>query len=484
MSAPTKITGGCLCKAVRYEVNFPENHDFKANLTPPQSVACFCSLCRKQSGAVVVHVHILPRSSFTWTSPSAAPSAPLANYQVMKDNLRWFCTACGSYLAWEGNGIIEVTAGSVDEECLVGKKDGEGNVIEKGVGEQFCHPEGAVTWVNNSLGPVTEGIKGTRWKFSVAHGEKLPAKAAGGCLCGAIRYSVVFPPGHDFAMNSTKCLCTACRKQSGAMMLHLHTLPLSSFSCVAPASELGDYSRSPGYHRLFCKRCGSFIAWRQDPLLCGDVHGLADIGGSRATRQALDGMIDCTPAHEEGEVEICVGTLDEEFLVGRRGKGGKVIPGTGYGHLLGHPEGRILWAENDIVGVTDRLTGRPPNRVPRVSPSRSRSTKSAKAAASALADIGRAAVAPRAWSAATLQQVRPDRQVGPGTPLSMGMGVRGLAAIVVGRQKGGEGGARGTCVSNGPTGQHSNTLCAAQHMGGKISSMRMPREVGGAKLQL
>ncbi|KFY14815.1 hypothetical protein V492_02400 [Pseudogymnoascus sp. VKM F-4246] len=352
MSTPTKITGGCLCKAVRYEVNFPEDHDFKAN-----SVACFCSLCRKQSGAVVVHVHILPRSSFTWTSPSATPAAPLANYQVIKDNLRWFCTACGSYLAWEGNGIIEVTAGSVDEEFLVGKKDGEGTVIEKGVGEQFCHPEGAVTWVNNSLGPVTEGIKGTRWKFSVDHGEKLPVKAAGGCLCGAIRYSVVFPPGHDFAMNSTKCLCTACRKQSGALMLHLHTLPLSSFSCVAPASELGDYSRSPGYHRLFCKRCGSFIAWRQDPRLCGDVHGLADIGGSRATRQALDGTIDCAPAYEEGEVEICVGTLDEEFLVGRRGPGGKVVPGTGFGHLLGHPEGRILWAENDISGVTDRLTG-------------------------------------------------------------------------------------------------------------------------------
>jgi hypothetical protein len=58
----------------------------------------------------------------------------------------------------------------VDEEFLVGKKDGEGTVIENGVGEQFCHPEGAVTWVNNSLGPVTEGIKGTRWKFSVAHG--------------------------------------------------------------------------------------------------------------------------------------------------------------------------------------------------------------------------------------------------------------------------------------------------------------------------
>lgn len=31
--------------------------------------------------------------------------------------------------------------------------------------------------------------------------QKLPLKAAGGCLCGAIRYNVIFPPGHDFAMN-------------------------------------------------------------------------------------------------------------------------------------------------------------------------------------------------------------------------------------------------------------------------------------------
>ncbi len=60
---------------------------------------------------------------------------------------------------------------------------------------------------------------------------------------------------------------------------------------------------------------------------------------------------------EEGEVEICVGTLDEEFLVGRRGKDKNVIPGTGFGALVAHPEGTVLWGENDIVGVTDAVTG-------------------------------------------------------------------------------------------------------------------------------
>jgi len=60
---------------------------------------------------------------------------------------------------------------------------------------------------------------------------------------------------------------------------------------------------------------------------------------------------------EEGEVEICVGTLDEEFLVGRRAKDRSVLPGTGFGGLLAHPEGRVLYAENDIPGVTDGVTG-------------------------------------------------------------------------------------------------------------------------------
>ena len=60
---------------------------------------------------------------------------------------------------------------------------------------------------------------------------------------------------------------------------------------------------------------------------------------------------------EEGEVEICVGTLDEEFLVGKRGKDREVIPGTGYGAMVAHPEGRVLWGENDIKGVTDMVSG-------------------------------------------------------------------------------------------------------------------------------
>lgn len=31
---PYFITGGCLCNSLRYRVDFPENHDFKASVSP------------------------------------------------------------------------------------------------------------------------------------------------------------------------------------------------------------------------------------------------------------------------------------------------------------------------------------------------------------------------------------------------------------------------------------------------------------------
>lgn len=66
----------------------------------------------------------------------------------------------------------------------------------------------------------------------------------------------------------------------------------------------------------------------------------------------------CCSSTRELEVEICVGTLDEEFLVGRRDKACNVIPNTGFGGLVAHPEGRVLWAENGIPEVTDGVTGK------------------------------------------------------------------------------------------------------------------------------
>jgi len=74
--------------------------------------------------------------------------------------------------------------------------------------------------------------------------------ADGGCLCGAVRYSIkgtVIWAGH--------CHCEYCRRQTSS--------PLSSFFCVRESELMfsGDsmavYESSPGINRGFCKKCGS-----------------------------------------------------------------------------------------------------------------------------------------------------------------------------------------------------------------------------------
>jgi hypothetical protein len=95
-----KTSGGCLCGAVRYEIEGP--------LPPPS--ACHCGQCRRHHGALGIYT-----------------LAPAERYKIKGDrNLAWFesspgirrgfCRACGSKLFWEriGSGQLDVTVGSID----------------------------------------------------------------------------------------------------------------------------------------------------------------------------------------------------------------------------------------------------------------------------------------------------------------------------------------------------------------------------------
>lgn len=62
-----------------------------------------------------------------------------------------------------------------------------------------------------------------------------------------------------------------------------------------------------------------------------------------------------TPKNDEDEIEICAGSIDEEFLTGKKDENGEVIQGTGYGQWLCYPECRVVWAQNEIMGVTEQI---------------------------------------------------------------------------------------------------------------------------------
>ena len=68
----------------------------------------------------------------------------------------------------------------------------------------------------------------------------------GGCLCGAVRYSVRGEPVHV-----VRCHCASCRKESGSAFTVFAHWPADAFEL---RGELSSYDR-----RGFCPRCGSRI---------------------------------------------------------------------------------------------------------------------------------------------------------------------------------------------------------------------------------
>src|SRR5215471_20683992 len=68
----------------------------------------------------------------------------------------------------------------------------------------------------------------------------------GGCVCGAVRYSVEGEPFHV-----GRCHCADCRKESGSTYTIYGQWPIDVFSVEGEYATYGD--------RSFCPRCGSSL---------------------------------------------------------------------------------------------------------------------------------------------------------------------------------------------------------------------------------
>jgi hypothetical protein len=139
-----------------------------------------------------------------------------------------------------------------------------------------------------------------------------PTALTGGCLCGAIRFTIQFNDDFKWPLKTSICQCTMCRKAIGAMVPQFVYVPSSAFHPRLDSSPAyKKFASSPDCHRTFCAECGSSFAWQSND---SDVVGLV------------------------------VGTLDEECL-------------RKHGRALATPNVKQLWMENAIPGVTDLLKG-------------------------------------------------------------------------------------------------------------------------------
>jgi hypothetical protein len=81
---------------------------------------------------------------------------------------------------------------------------------------------------------------------------------AGGCLCGAIRYQISAEP-----RSADYCHCSMCRHAAGAPVVARLTVANEYFAWTA--GEPAVYRSSEKAERLFCQKCGTQLALRDEP---------------------------------------------------------------------------------------------------------------------------------------------------------------------------------------------------------------------------
>ena len=107
----SKITGGCLCGAVRYV----------SDAEPALVAVCHCSTCQKNTGSAFSLNIGLPSSSVSVTGKSLATYADHTGASG-KPFFRAFCSRCGSPIYGRGeaySGITFIKAGTLDDASWV-----------------------------------------------------------------------------------------------------------------------------------------------------------------------------------------------------------------------------------------------------------------------------------------------------------------------------------------------------------------------------
>ncbi|HXZ60670.1 MAG TPA: GFA family protein [Steroidobacteraceae bacterium] len=104
----------------------------------------------------------------------------------------------------------------------------------------------------------------------------------GGCLCGAVRYTVAGP-----LRPVVLCHCTQCRRSTGHFMAATAARH-GDFRCSA-APELRWYESSDAARRGFCSHCGSTLFWQ--------AHGRDYISIAAGTLDGATGLSSACHIH-------------------------------------------------------------------------------------------------------------------------------------------------------------------------------------------
>jgi hypothetical protein len=106
----------------------------------------------------------------------------------------------------------------------------------------------------------------------------------GGCLCGAVRFEVTEP-----LASASYCHCRRCQRRTGTAAAASARVVPGSFKLLAGEESIGVYVPPDGFHKAFCRSCGSALYSRhpEDEEILGVRLG------------AFDGDPGVRPAHRQ-----------------------------------------------------------------------------------------------------------------------------------------------------------------------------------------
>jgi len=90
----------------------------------------------------------------------------------------------------------------------------------------------------------------------------------GGCLCGAVRYTIRGASGW-----SAHCHCRSCQRATGAAFTTWIGVKTEHFQITA--GQLSVYNSSAGVERGFCSKCGTSLTYVAEARWLGEVSILA-----------------------------------------------------------------------------------------------------------------------------------------------------------------------------------------------------------------
>lgn len=101
MSSEEKVTGGCLCGAIRYEITE----------APRRANMCHCRMCQRWTGGGFAAGAEYSDQAITWSRSDPG------RYQSSQRGNRLFCAACGSSIGYQypDEGTIWITLGTHDD---------------------------------------------------------------------------------------------------------------------------------------------------------------------------------------------------------------------------------------------------------------------------------------------------------------------------------------------------------------------------------